>query len=55
MEVARRRQLSGVKYQMYHPWLPTLRRMDMDTMVHKLTNEHSRHTTYCTQSEELTR
>jgi hypothetical protein len=41
-------QLASVKHQMYHPQLPTLRRMDMDTVIHRLSTEHSRHTTPCT-------
>lgn len=43
------RQLAGVKHILYHPRLPTLRRMDMDTVLHKLTSTHSRHTTFCPQ------
>lgn len=45
-----RRQLASVKHQMYHPRLPSLRRMDMDTVIHRLSTEHARHTTYCTKS-----
>lgn len=41
------RQLASVKHQLYHPQLPTLRRMDMDTVGHRLSSEHSRHTTFC--------
>ncbi|KAL5467531.1 hypothetical protein EMCRGX_G031775 [Ephydatia muelleri] len=40
-------RLASVKHQLYHPQLPTLRRMSMDTVLHKLTTEHSRHITSC--------
>lgn len=40
-------RLASVKHQLYNPQLPTLRRMDMDTVLHKLTTEHSRHTSSC--------
>ncbi|XP_062997191.1 sperm microtubule inner protein 8 [Elgaria multicarinata webbii] len=42
----KRVMLSGVKGHLYHPSLPTLRRMDMDTVANRLTDEHSRTTTY---------
>ncbi|XP_063293474.1 sperm microtubule inner protein 8 isoform X2 [Pelobates fuscus] len=42
-------KLAGVKQTLYHPLLPTLRRMEMDTMRHKLSDEHSRTTTPCSQ------
>ena len=42
-------KLSGLKFELYHPRLPTLRRMDMDTVCHKLPIEHSRTTTTCTR------
>lgn len=42
-----RNQLAGVKQQLYHPALPTLRRMDMDTTKACLTDEHCQSTTYC--------
>lgn len=32
---------------LYHPRLPSLRRMDMDTATHKLPEEHCRTTTSC--------
>ncbi|XP_075432654.1 sperm microtubule inner protein 8 [Ascaphus truei] len=41
-------KLAGVKHTMYHPLLPTLRKMEMDTMDHKLSDEHSRTSTPCT-------
>ena len=37
--------LASVKEGLYHPCLPTFRRMDMDTAAHKLPEEHSRNTT----------
>ncbi|XP_068697276.1 sperm microtubule inner protein 8-like isoform X2 [Montipora capricornis] len=37
--------LASVKEGLYHPMLPTFRRMDMDTAMHKLPEEHSRTTT----------
>ena len=42
-------KLSGVKFELYHPMLPTLRRMDMDSVSHKLSTEHSRTTTICSR------
>ncbi|XP_003384601.1 PREDICTED: testis, prostate and placenta-expressed protein-like [Amphimedon queenslandica] len=45
------RQLASVKHQLYHPQLPTLRRMDMDTVGHRLSSEHSRHTTFCVKDD----
>jgi len=44
-----RYQLAGIKECLYHPSLPTLRRMDMDTIAHKLPYEHCRTTTPCTR------
>lgn len=38
-------KLAGVKHDLYHPNLPTLRKMDMDNVTHKLPTEHSRTTT----------
>lgn len=46
--------LAGVKDTLYHPRLPTLRRMEMDSMVHKLSDEHSRTSTPCDHSERPT-
>lgn len=43
----RRIMLSAVKEDLYHPRLPTLRRMDMDDVGHKLPEAHSRTTTSC--------
>lgn len=42
-----RNQLAGVKQQLYHPALPSLRRMDMDSVRACLSDEHCRSTTYC--------
>ncbi|KAM4722981.1 sperm microtubule inner protein 8 [Rhinophrynus dorsalis] len=42
-------KLAGVKHTLYHPFLPTLRRMEMDSMGHKLSDEHSRTSTPCTR------
>uniref|UniRef100_A0A673UG70 Testis, prostate and placenta expressed n=1 Tax=Suricata suricatta TaxID=37032 RepID=A0A673UG70_SURSU len=42
-----RNQLAGVKRQLYHPALPSLRRMDMDSVRACLSDEHCRSTTYC--------
>ena len=41
-------KLPGVKEQLFHPRLPSLRRMDMDTVRHRLPDEHCRLTTPCT-------
>uniref|UniRef100_A0A4X2MF27 Sperm microtubule inner protein 8 n=1 Tax=Vombatus ursinus TaxID=29139 RepID=A0A4X2MF27_VOMUR len=43
----RRNMLPGVKQQLYHPYLPTLRQMDMDTVMAKLPDEHCQSSTYC--------
>nr|DAA06548.1 TPA_inf: TEPP protein [Molgula tectiformis] len=43
----RRVMLAAVKEGLYHPRLPSLRRMDMDTATHKLPDEHCRTTTSC--------
>uniref|UniRef100_A0A8D2KYJ1 Testis, prostate and placenta expressed n=1 Tax=Varanus komodoensis TaxID=61221 RepID=A0A8D2KYJ1_VARKO len=48
----RKVMLAGVKGQLYHPFLPSLRRMDMDTMASKLTDEHSRTATSCSKGEQ---
>ncbi|XP_025303773.3 testis, prostate and placenta-expressed protein isoform X1 [Canis lupus dingo] len=40
-------QLAGVKQQLYHPALPSLRRMDMDSVRACLSDEHCQSTTYC--------
>ena len=41
----RRVQLAAVKTGLFHPKLPSFRRMDMDTAGHKLPDEHCRTTT----------
>ena len=46
-------KLPGVKEQLYHPRLPSLRRMDMDTVRHRLPDEHCRLTTPCTAGKAL--
>jgi len=40
-------QLAAVKEGLFHPSLPTFRRMDMDTAGHKLPDTHCRTTTTC--------
>ena len=42
-------KLASVKHELYHPHLPTLRRMDMDDTTHRLSTEHSRTTTTCSR------
>ncbi|KAB1274217.1 Testis; prostate and placenta-expressed protein [Camelus dromedarius] len=42
-----RNQLAGVKQQLYHPALPSLRRMDMDSVRACLSDKHCQSTTYC--------
>uniref|UniRef100_A0A8C5WI54 Uncharacterized protein n=1 Tax=Leptobrachium leishanense TaxID=445787 RepID=A0A8C5WI54_9ANUR len=44
-------KLAEVKHTLYHPMLPTLRRMEMDTIAHKLSDQHSRTSTPCGQGE----
>nr|XP_008255569.2 testis, prostate and placenta-expressed protein isoform X1 [Oryctolagus cuniculus] len=46
-----RQPLAGVKQQLYHPALPTLRRMDMDTVRACLPEEHCQSSTYCRKDE----
>ncbi|XP_049999361.1 sperm microtubule inner protein 8 isoform X1 [Alexandromys fortis] len=46
-----RNPLAGVKHQLYHPALPTLRRMDMDTVKGCLSDEHSQSSTYCSKDD----
>lgn len=48
----RSHMLASVKEGLYHPMLPTFRRMDMDTAVHKLPEEHSRTTTPLTRGTD---
>ena len=40
-------QLAAVKDGLFHPKIPSFRRMDMDTAGHKLPDEHCRTTTTC--------
>ena len=42
-------KLAGVKHELYHPLLPTLRKMDMDDVAKRLPDEHSRTSTPCTR------
>lgn len=42
-------KLAGMKQGLYHPRLPTLRRMDRDDAMNKLPTEHSRTTTTLTR------
>uniref|UniRef100_A0A8C0DWW0 Testis, prostate and placenta expressed n=1 Tax=Balaenoptera musculus TaxID=9771 RepID=A0A8C0DWW0_BALMU len=52
LPVARRRnKLAGVKQQLYHPALPSLRRMDMDSVRACLSDEHCQTTTYCRKDD----
>lgn len=46
-----KRRLTSVKEVLYNPRLPTLRRMDMDEVLKKLTDEHSRHSTPCNRGD----
>lgn len=39
--------LASVKEDLYHPRLPSLRRMDMDDVNHRLPQQHSRTATSC--------
>lgn len=41
--------LASAKEGLYHPRLPSFRRMDMDTVAQKLPYEHSRTTTSLTR------
>ncbi|CAM4541859.1 unnamed protein product [Lepidochelys kempii] len=47
----RKVMLAGVKDRLFHPDLPTLRRMDMDSAGNKLPDEHSRTITACTKED----
>ncbi|OCT84687.1 hypothetical protein XELAEV_18022843mg [Xenopus laevis] len=47
--ISSRHKLAGVKHALYHPFQPTLRRMEMDSVVHKLSEQHSRTSTPFTQ------
>ncbi|XP_036753695.2 testis, prostate and placenta-expressed protein isoform X1 [Manis pentadactyla] len=46
-----RNQLAGVKQQLYHPALPSLRRMDMDSVRACLSHEHCQSSTYCCKDD----
>ncbi|XP_004744325.1 testis, prostate and placenta-expressed protein [Mustela putorius furo] len=46
-----RNALAGVKQQLYHPALPSLRRMDMDSVKACLSDEHCRCSTYCRRDD----
>lgn len=46
-----KRRLTAAKEVLYNPCLPTLRRMDMDDVLRKLTDEHSRHSTPCSKGD----
>ena len=46
-------KLAGVKHEIYHPSLPTLRKMDMDNVTCKLPDEHARTTTPCTHGKRI--
>ncbi|XP_028930459.1 testis, prostate and placenta-expressed protein isoform X2 [Ornithorhynchus anatinus] len=47
----KRVMLAGVKSQLYHPSLPTLRQMDIDTANSRLPDEHCRTTTLLTKGD----
>ncbi|XP_021076366.1 testis, prostate and placenta-expressed protein isoform X3 [Mus pahari] len=46
-----RHPLAGVKHQLYHPALPSLRRMDMDTVKGCLSDEHCQSSTYFSKDD----
>ena len=47
-----KRRLTSVKEAgLYNPCLPTLRRMDMDDVLGKLVEDHSRHSTPCAKGD----
>lgn len=48
-----RRPLAGVKQQLYHPALPSLRRMDMDTVKGCLSDEHCQSSTYYSKGQAV--
>ena len=48
LERPRSVKLAGVKHCLYHPLLPTFRRMEMDNVACKLPDDHSRTSTICT-------
>lgn len=43
-------RLTDIKRGIYNPALPTLRKIDRDDVLCKLSDEHSRHTTYLDDS-----
>lgn len=47
--------LAGIKKGIYNPVLPTLRKYDRDDVLGKLTDEHSRHTTFIRSKEQFTK
>ncbi|XP_055992089.1 sperm microtubule inner protein 8 [Sorex fumeus] len=49
--VRQRHPLASVKQCLYHPQLPTLRRMDMDSVGGYLSDEHCQSSTYCTKED----
>ncbi|XP_044515291.1 testis, prostate and placenta-expressed protein [Gracilinanus agilis] len=49
--IPQKNMLPGVKQQLYHPYLPTLRRMDMDSVIGKLPEQHCRSSTYCNKDD----
>ncbi|XP_060041439.1 sperm microtubule inner protein 8 [Erinaceus europaeus] len=51
MERRQLNKLPGVKQQLYNPALPSLRRMDMDSIKGCLADEHSQSTTCCSKEE----
>ncbi|XP_038610302.1 testis, prostate and placenta-expressed protein isoform X2 [Tachyglossus aculeatus] len=50
-EGRKRVMLAGVKSQIYHPSLPTLRQMDIDSANSRLPDEHCRTTTFLTKGD----
>lgn len=48
-----RHPLAGVKHQLYHPALPSLRRMDMDTVKGCLSDEHCQSSTYFSKGQAV--
>lgn len=48
-------RLTGVKTGIYNPVLPTLRKYDRDDVLGKLSDEHSRHTTFMHNKEQFTK
>jgi len=44
-------KLAGMKFELYNPALPTLRKMSMDDVTHQLSTQHSRTTTPCNRGK----